>query len=91
MKNLTSAQATIKLVNLCKRIDRIIKNEYSNKRFLTSDKNKLIYELENIHEVRKIASLNINKERATKIIIMSVEKETEITINLKLTRQVYFF
>lgn len=68
MKKITPSAALIKIENFISRIDRLERNKYSNKRFRTSDLNKLKLEFNKMYLFYSIAIFNKNSEKLNKIL-----------------------
>lgn len=68
MRKVTPSEAITKIQYFIDRVDRINKNEYSDKRFLTQDMNRLKFEYGRVYLWHSIAVFNKNKERAKEVI-----------------------
>lgn len=68
MNKITPSEAITKIENFSNRVERIIKNEYSDKKFLTQDINKLKFEYGRVYLWHSIAVFCKNQDRAKQVI-----------------------
>jgi len=68
MRKITPSQALTKMQGFIDRVDRIKENDYSHKRFLTYDLNRLKREYRDVSYWYSISIFNKNQERAKSVI-----------------------
>lgn len=79
--NITPARCVIFFKNFMSRVDRMVKNEYTNPRFRTYDFKRLLNELEEPRwtNFENVCKLHKDPDKAWKVVLQAREKKNSIT------------